>query len=926
MRINKSLLAALAATLTLGSCTDFINGFDAKSHEYKVNFEKQFGEIDPNQDWSMAARTTANINLSNMSGNAVVTVFDENPNVTSSAKALGMSVIKDGKGSFDFYSVKGMNNLYVQVKQGAETTHFNQYTVNEGNLYVGEFATRSFSSSCPVTKADTKEIDVNFKKPSEKEYFYNNDWFTYQGWVDKAKSGSINQSNNFTAFTDESTKHWVTVEIDFSEAELKTERVTVLDNGNIQYQYNPEMETWLGVMSVQEWQDLYRQSWNLQAVVDGTYNGPYDNSTLKFIETDCTSGTSGAIYKGLYPEEQWELRAGLETRMGEVDAKVNLQYLSGVEREPAPAWTRGWGYSLYGPGAFFMEQEYYYGKKNNFDKTTLYEKMEGGVSGTLAAIEKGFAIKTSGGKIDIPLVYAATDYTDQFGYVFYKDGEDPLLQPHYILIEDARPATNIYENEWKNGATGGFTYTGMADWMAGMTNLITWKDELTCKCNEQLHDGIYSETNPEHHKECKLNYYNYVDAYNEQCIGTTYRMVYFKEDGTATYDIPAGLNVVFFICPRAKDANPTSRDSYSVNAFNYSLPELNKRISHLYDRTDSPTYEANHAADKGAVKATAWVSDGMTFLGFEDGGSDEDLNDVVFWVDGAFTPQEPTIKRYTIKWHINLEGIHDVTDTDLFAHEDKAKDESFTQPSGEPSILGYEFLGWSTEPDGSTSYSKTVSGTVSDDACYFAIWRPVTPQAAPETVSWIFACEDLGGSFDYDFNDIIWEVSQSTITSGADVTYDDIRVRVLAAGGTLPIKLVYGNTVLGGGEIHTKAFNQSAVDGKFTPVNVAKGGLTAPVLLGRIPANGQPMNLETLKSNFKILVADGESDGVFIEAMRHGEANDKTPQILIFPGNWRWPLEYKGIDTAYPKFPDWVKDSKNAEWMTDMDEDMLIDR
>lgn len=51
MELKKTLLVALATTLALGSCTDFTNGFDEKAHYYQENFVKQFGEIDPNQDF-----------------------------------------------------------------------------------------------------------------------------------------------------------------------------------------------------------------------------------------------------------------------------------------------------------------------------------------------------------------------------------------------------------------------------------------------------------------------------------------------------------------------------------------------------------------------------------------------------------------------------------------------------------------------------------------------------------------------------------------------------------------------------------------------------------------------------------------------------------------------------------------------------------
>lgn len=892
MRIKKSLLAALAATLALGSCTDFINGFDAKSHEYKVNFEKQFGEIDPNQDWSMAAQTVANVNMPEIKGDAVVTIFNGNPNMFG-AKVLGKSSLKNGVGSFNFYSVKGINDVYVQINQNGKTTLLDNYAIENGNVYVGKFSTRSFSDECPTTLADRVEKFMTITSTIGGT--------TQHGWTFyQTINGQHTEMGFWTNFNDCAQAY-----VDYGVA-----------------------QGWSDAATVASWQ-------NLEKDADG-----------KWVCTS-NSGTFAEIDK----------EDGGET----TTVDINLQYLNNVETEAASPWTRGWGYSLYGPGGFFMEQEYYYGQKTSFDKTTLYGDTEEEKLAMLKKIEDGFSITSTGGTIELPFIYGSTQIIDQFGYVIYDEDEDPLTKPHYILMEDGRPDVNIYQNAWGNGAETGFSGTSISSWVTDMTyNLQHRNDPITCNCThgtgiwsepygtgeEGVHEdycpaktdntatctctangvgsGVYSPTG-QHTIGCQDPMKPYLEMYNTKVYGTKYRLVYFDNDGNSSYYIPAGKKIVFFICPVSSKAGLTNRTGYNKNDFHYSLPELNRRIEHYYWNKNSLSYQRGVQTDKsGAVKACSWVSDGKTFLGFEDGGRDEDLNDIIFLVDGNFTTDDQ-VKLEPIKWHMNTSGNSTSSTHDLYFREDKVAGTSYNEPSGTPRNGKAEFLGWATTPD-ATEGVMTISGTTPLGGIdYYAIWsEPLTE--TPQ--SWIFACEDLGGSFDYDFNDVVWEVTQVTTEQGNSVFYGDIQVKILAAGGTLPIKLVYASNVVGGEEIHSKAFGQTiGSDGKYTPVNVSKGGLIAPVLLGTIPANGQPMSLETLKSNFKLMVSDAvNGDGEYIDAMRHGNADDKTPQILILPDTWRWPLEYKGIDTAYPQFSNWVKNSLEVDWMSYKNEDVLINR
>lgn len=374
-----------------------------------------------------------------------------------------------------------------------------------------------------------------------------------------------------------------------------------------------------------------------ESIVKKNADGSINNKVLDFSHVE------------LKPNAKW---------VGSIK-NIEITLLNGVAQEEAvPCWTLGQGYKLFGPGSFFMEQQKYYCS----EKMKLYPN---GIE-DLKKVEKGFSIVTEGGEIKLPMVYGATQNINRLGYIYYKDGQDPLAQPHYILINDARPQSNIYFNSWRGPAVGDM-------------ELSLW-DKTT--------EGLTTGKN----KDTKM-------------YGTSYKLAFFGEnhDQEATYNFPTGYHIVFFIAPFQP-----SNGTYTTSEYNYSLPELNKRIgnyngnyfnNHLDGNIDCPTYITetgqwgNQVSARGAIKAASWTFNGQTFLGFEDGGHDEDLNDIVFWVQGQYKTPEPPI----------------------------------TVP----------------DPD---------------------------PLPEPQSESWIIACEDLGNTDDIDFNDVVFSVSHTAGETTAKVT------------------------------------------------------------------------------------------------------------------------------------------------------------
>ena len=182
---------------------------------------------------------------------------------------------------------------------------------------------------------------------------------------------------------------------------------------NIKFTFDTGVIKYIGgygryIFSVEEWKEFVKTLENGGQYSDVPFEQIFENG----------------IFKGF----DWSKpKAGSE--ISTEDRNVELTHLNGVTQEEAvPCWTLGQAYKLFGPGTFFEEYLKYYcdGKRK------LYNGIEG-----LKQIEKGFSIVTEGGEIKMPVIFGATANYNRLGYVYYKDGQDPLAQPHYILMNDS---------------------------------------------------------------------------------------------------------------------------------------------------------------------------------------------------------------------------------------------------------------------------------------------------------------------------------------------------------------------------------------------------------------------------------------------------------------------------------------------------------
>lgn len=164
------------------------------------------------------------------------------------------------------------------------------------------------------------------------------------------------------------------------------------------------------------------------------------------------------------------------------------------------------------------------------------------------------------------------------------------------------------------------------------------------------------------------------------------------------------------------------------------------------------------------------------------------------------------------------------------------------------------------------------------------------PEETPMT--WTVACEDLGSTGDYDFNDIVFGVTHVSGETTATFT-------PYAAGGTLAATIGYGTVEIG--EIHALLGSSSTT----TMINTNSKGKVGE------------SKVVNVNSDFAMSLGMGDvylkidGDNVRIDAPGRGE----VPQMICVPGAWAWPTERTNIVSAYPDFGEWGANyNTHADW------------
>lgn len=240
-----------------------------------------------------------------------------------------------------------------------------------------------------------------------------------------------------------------------------------------------------------------------------------------------------------------------------------------------------------------------------------------------------------------------------------------------------------------------------------------------------------------------------------------------------------------------------------------------------------------------------------------------------------------------------------------------------------------------------------------------------------EADKWLLACEDLGGSFDIDYNDVVFSVEHISGQNKAKLT-------PLAAGGTLASYIYFqdpngnGNRNKCFGEIHQLFGAAEAESGEYEIVNArSRYEKTAPTIEFDVDENwtlayystgetggtnfGGAVNMggfeiRTLKSGedapFELDITSEKFSGASKIQPSNLDRGDNVPYILCLPYSykhfnynratpeagkktvcvWAWPTELtticneNGTAGPYPDFAGWVQNhNNNTDWYKNKD-------
>lgn len=269
---------------------------------------------------------------------------------------------------------------------------------------------------------------------------------------------------------------------------------------------------------------------------------------------------------------------------------------------------------------------------------------------------------------------------------------------------------------------------------------------------------------------------------------------------------------------------------------------------------------------------------------------------------------------------------------------------AFVGPSGriyDGYYLGFDYQCYKPETqDGEGNVNKYCYHEADG---YYSNWifklTPATPLEEPQLVdlSRRIMCEDLGNTYDFDFNDVVFDATYNISADDYAGYLDgsksdspiDITIRLQAAGGTMPIYV--GSNPQANMEAHHLLGNHRS----DTPVNVdAPSGATSPIAIYHYKlefAGGTTLDerKQALSlNNIPICVVNsGNIGGTYLTSSNTAwgseyvpEINRPTPQnpgnvsaprAFGVPVGVKWMKECEFIEEGYTYFSKWVSDMTN---------------
>lgn len=295
-------------------------------------------------------------------------------------------------------------------------------------------------------------------------------------------------------------------------------------------------------------------------------------------------------------------------------------------------------------------------------------------------------------------------------------------------------------------------------------------------------------------------------------------------------------------------------------------------------------------------------------------------------------------------------------------------------------VDGLHYLGFEDWPNAPYNNSDF---DLNDMIFAFDGCKPTVIVEEPDKAEWLLVCEDLGGSFDTDYNDVVFKVEHVSGREYANVT-------AMAAGGTLASYICFCDPTQGAdshddiviGEIHQMFDAAREESGAYTPINAysrfdktghsvtipvdknwqiaynvdadqytaaalnetgdAKGANMGGFYVLTLPA-GTPVpsnpTIGNLGNNASRIAAPGPGAAPYIICLPYTYEVEEGENINKYV--WAWPQElcticsatyengkYKGTNGgAYSEFAYWVGDyTTHKDWYKHKTNDMTVEQ
>ncbi len=217
------------------------------------------------------------------------------------------------------------------------------------------------------------------------------------------------------------------------------------------------------------------------------------------------------------------------------------------------------------------------------------------------------------------------------------------------------------------------------------------------------------------------------------------------------------------------------------------------------------------------------------------------------------------------------------------------------------------------------------------------------PDELTRTIKRRVMCEDLGSTFDFDFNDLVFDVQYTREEKKVDGNWVpknndgkwDATITLQAVGGTLPIYITnFDGTEY---DAHELMGGTKSSNGTYSPVNVGTSATHDPVTLKMVrveSTNTNPDNIVIRVTSPDKVERGADKVTTMILPKSSGLQSfgeNLAPQKICMPVDVRWTKEYQQIEWAYPHFAEWVQKQNGAagfgnesDWTrTDVDETKL---